>query len=790
MIQRLFNLVFLSLLFSLSLSLMNSPAFAAEVIKDIKVEGCKLIEPESVLAHMQLKPGDAFDSDILDQDLRALWATGFFQDIRIEAERAPDGVVLVVKLKENPRVREYRFEGNKKISNDKIMEVFDLKPGSVYNEGRIQENVLKIKKLYTDEGYSLAEVSFEVYSWKELAEKEGKSIAPSEGEDVVVIIKVSEHRKVAIRQIIFRGNKAFSTEELLEVLKSKRAHSMSWLTGSGYYREELVEADVAILDQFYRDRGYIDVVVSRPIITSSVDRRFVHLSFQIKEGGQYRVGSVKVTGELLFPEEEHLKELELKEGMIFSQSKFEGDIKAIRARYTDIGYAFAEVKPDVAKREGEKIVDINYVVTRGRLAYIERIDITGNERTRDKIIRRELVISEGDLYSGPKIRRSQTNLTRLGFFESVEIKTERGSTPSSVRLIIQIKERLTGSFLIGAGFSSLENLFATAQISVANIFGTGQSISLTAEIGQIRKDVSLNYLYPHFIDSNFILGVYLLYSDRNYQEFDRLERSIRGRLGYPLGWDTTGYMSYGVHFVDVSHFERELKYFYQLEEGQTNTTSIEWSLVRSTLDNPYFPTRGSDNRVTLEWASNYFGGDVNYMKYLGQTRWYFPITTFGVKWMPVFMLNGEGGYIQSLDSKPIPLAERFFLGGLNSVRGFRYKSLGPPESDIFPLTSTDPTSRLTEISSNVGGVKYVQSNIEFLFPIVPTVGVRGLLFYDIGNAFDEDEPIDLDLLRQSWGFGIRWFSPMGPLRFEWGFPLYPKPGEERQVFEFGVGSFF
>lgn len=790
MVRRFFSFVFSLMLCALALLLIASPVFAAEVIKDIEVEGCKLIEPEAVLAHMQLKPGDMLDADALDQDLRSLWATGFFQDIRIEAERTADGVILIVKLKENPRVREYRFEGNKKLSNDKILEVFDLKPSSVYNEGRIQENILKIRRLYADEGYSLAEVSFEVTSWKELAEKEGKKISPAESEDVVVIIKISEHRKVAIRQIIFRGNKAFSNEELLEVLKSKQAHSLSWLTGSGYFREEMVEADFAILDQFYRNSGYIDVVVSRPIVTSSVDRKFVYLSFQVKEGDQYKVGNVKVSGELLFTEDEHKKELELESQMVFSQSKFETDIKTIRARYTDIGYAFAEVKPSMEKRAGEKIVDITYTVTRGRLAYIERIDITGNDRTRDKVVRRELVISEGDLYSGPKIRRSKTNLLRLGFFESVEIKTERGSTPSSVRLIIQIKERLTGSFVIGAGFSSLENLFATAQISVANLFGTGQKVSLTAEIGQIRKDISLNYLYPYFLDTNWILGLYLLYSDRDYETFDRLERSIRGRLGYPLGWDTTGYASYGVHFVEVSNFKKELKYFMQLEEGKTNTTSIEWSLVRSTVDNPYFPTRGSDNRVTLEWASESFGGDINYMKYLAQTRWYFPFKTFGEKWMPVLMINGEGGYIQSLDDGPVPLSERFFLGGLNSVRGFRYKTLGPYESDVFPLSSSEPTSRLMEVSSNVGGDKYLQGNAEFLFPIVPSVGVRGLLFYDVGNAFDEGESIELDLLRQSWGFGIRWFSPIGPLRFEWGFPLYPKEDEERQVFEFGVGSFF
>lgn len=789
MIRRFFNIAF-SLLCFLKIFLIASSVFAGEVIKDIEVEGCKLIEPEAVLAHMQLKPGDMFDPDILDQDLRSLWATGFFNDIRIEAERTAEGIILIVKLKENPRVREYRFEGNKKLSDDKILEVFDLKPNSVYNEGRIQENILKIKRLYADEGYSLAEVSFEVKSWKELAEKEGKKIAPAESEDVVVIIKILEHRKVAIRQIVFRGNKAFSNEELLKVLKSKQAHSLSWLTGSGYFREEMVEADFALLDQFYRDNGYIDVVVSRPIVTSSVDRKFVYLSFQVKEGDQYKVGAVKVAGELLFPEDEHIKELELKSGMIFSQSKFESDIKTIKARYTDIGYAFAEVKPNMEKRAGEKIVDITYSVVRGRLAYIERIDIIGNERTRDKVIRRELTISEGDLYSGPKIRRSKANLMRLGFFESVEIKTERGSTPSSVRLVVQVKERLTGSFIVGAGFSSLENLFATAQISVVNLFGTGQKVSLTAEIGQIRKDVSLNYLYPYFLDTKWILGFYLLYSDRDYETFDRLERSVRGRLGYPLGWDITGYVSYGVHLIEVSNFKKELRYFMQLEEGKTNTTSLEWSLVRSTVDNPYFPTNGSDNRITLEWASENLGGDVNFMKYLAQTRWYFPVRTFGEKWMPVFMLNGEGGYIQSLDDRPVPLSERFFLGGLNSVRGFRYKTLGPYESDVFPYSSSDPTSRLMDISSNVGGDKYVQGNVELLFPIAPSVGVRGLLFYDIGNAFGEGEAIELDLLRQSWGLGVRWFSPIGPLRFEWGFPLYPKPGEERQVFEFGVGSFF
>jgi len=789
--ERLYLRWLVAFLFCVALSVsFSARAQAVEVVADIVVEGVRLIEPEAVLAHMQIKPGDAFDPELLDIDLRALWDTGFFQDIKIEIERTPEGLILIVKLKENPRVREYRLQGNKKLSEDKIQEVIDLKPNSVYNEGRIQENILKIRRLYADEGYSLSEVDFEVVNWKELAEKEGKKIPPSESEDVVVLIKILEHKKVAIRQIVFRGNKAFSTEELLKVMRSKRAHSLSWLTSTGYFREELVEADVALLDQFYRDNGYIDVVVGRPIITISQERRFVYLSFQIKEGEQYSVGKVDVEGELLFPREDHLGELGLTEGMVFSQSLFEKDRKRISSRYTDIGYAFAEVKPKVEKRKGERIVDITYVVTRGRLAYIERIDITGNDRTRDKVIRRELVISEGDLYSGPRIRRSKTRLMRLGFFESVDIKTERGSTASSVRLVVQVKERMMGSFLIGVGFSSIENIFGTAQVSIANLLGTGQKVSLKAEVGEVRKDVSLNYLYPYIFDTKFIFGVYLLYSDRNYESFDRFERSVRVRFGYPLGWDITAYMSYGVHLVEVSDFSRELRLYMQLEEGKTSTTSLEWSLVRNTVDNPYFPTRGSDNRVTLEWAGEEFGGDVNFLKYLGQTRWYYPVMVFGPKWMPVFMINGEGGFAQSLDGEKIPLAERFFLGGLNSIRGFRYRTLGPSETDTLPLSSSDPTSRLMDISVSVGGDKYVQGNAELLFPLVPSMGLRGLLFYDIGNAFGEGEPVELDLLRQSWGFGVRWFSPIGPLRFEWGFPLYPREDEERQVFEFGVGSFF
>lgn len=762
-------------------------ASAADIIQEIRIEGNARIERDAIMAQIESQEGEYYSLSKIDRDLRALYLMGYFRDVSFDMIEGDSGKILTIRIVEKPTVKEYFLEGNKKLDHDKLLEVMDLAPNRILSASKIKANIAKIKKLYSDEGYFMADVDYVV--------------GPEKDNIVTVTIRIREYKKVLIKSINFVGNSAFTDDKLRKIMRTKEGTLWSRIASSGVYKQDEFEADISMLNNFYRDKGYADIQIDPPLVALTPDKRWMFITLRISEGPEYKVGEVDIEGELLFDKGDLFKKLILRTGDVFSYSKFLGDIETLKNTYTDIGYAFASVTPRTPRNPETKIVNITYVVEKGNLAYIERIDIQGNERSRDKVIRRELLIREGELFSGPGIRKSKEYLMRLGYFDDVTITTERGSSEERVNLLIEVKERRVGNFIIGVGFSSLENFIGTAQVTHTDLWGLGHRINLTAEIGQYRKNIDLSYVEPYLLDTKIIAGISLLNQDRDYRSFSRLDKAARLRLGYPLGWDVRGFISYGFADTEIKDVAADSPIFLSLQRGRISITSLIFSLDRSTVNNPNDPSRGSRNSVSLEWASQNFGGDINFLKYQATTRWYFdllgekligrlfdkPITT---AWRPVIMLNGEMGYAQSLDNERLPLSERFFLGGLNSVRGFRTRGLGPEDSSIIASDPSDPASGLTTVTSRIGGNKFLQGNIEFIFPIIPTVGVKGLFFFDVGNAFDDDENYQLGKFRQSWGFGFRWMSPIGPLRFEWGFPLHPQGDEESQVFEFGMGTFF
>ena len=317
------------------------------------------------------------------------------------------------------------------------------------------------------------------------------------------------------------------------------------------------------------------------------------------------------------------------------------------------------------------------------------------------------------------------------------------------------------------------------------MFGYGWKFSLQGELGQYRTNGTIRFREPYLLDSRVILGLSLNYTDRDYFSFQRLDKAGVVSLGYPLYLDIQAHMAYTYQDVDIRNVSNNASLFLTLQEGRSTTTSTRYTLQRDTVNHPFDPTNGSRVSFATEWASENFGGDLNFLKYTLMARRYFP-----VYWGIAVMVNGEAAYADNLDDGRLPLTERYFLGGLNSVRGFFSRSLGPIETSVVPRSLTDPATTTADVESVIGGNKYMQGNIELLVPIIKQLGIKGVLFYDVGNAFVEEDGYDLRELRQSWGFGLRWISPIGPLRFEWGFPLYQRKDEENQVFEFGIGTFF
>lgn len=754
------------------LAIAAEPQSSPQIIKRIQVEGLRRIEEDAVLAHLSATVGSRLDPDEVNRDLRAVFKMGYFKDVIVNITEEPDGVTIIYLVEEKPAVKEFVIEGNRKISDDKIKEKIDLKPNTILDEGKIKENIVKIQKLYEDEGYFMVDIQYHV--------------EPLPNNRVKVRIQITEFKKVYIKRITFVGNRYFDDKDLKKAINTKEGTLWSGVTSSGIYKEELLLNDKQLIRGYYLDNGFVDVNVSDPQITLSPDKRWMFVSFLVEEGAQYYIGNVDITGKnLLFNKEDLMALVVLKKGELFSRSNLEKSINNLRNKYTDVGYAFAEVNPLTPKDDKARRIDITFDIDKGKLAYFEQIKMEGNTRTRDKVIRRELLIKEGDLYSGPGIRKSKELLMRTGYFDEVSIKTGAGSSDDRVNITIVVKERQQGSFIMGVGFSSLENFVGTAQISHNNLGGYGFKLNFSGEIGQYRKNISLTFKDPAVMDTKWIGSISLANMERNFFTFTRYDKSITISGGRALYADVQAHLAYNYEDVTILDVSKEAALFLTLQEGRTLTTSLRFTLLRDTTNSPFDPTDGSIISGSVEYATRRLGGDLNFIKYTGQARKYVPLW-----WSTSLMGNCEIGFAYDFDNPRLPLTERYFLGGLNSVRGFYSRSLGPQETSILPMDPNDPSSPLRDVVSVIGGNKYLQFNIEYLFPIVKELKIKGLLFFDAGNAFLEEESINLRRLRQAWGFGVRWISPLGPLRFEWGFPLYPKPGEEHQVFEFGIGTFF
>ncbi|NLH49046.1 MAG: outer membrane protein assembly factor BamA [Myxococcales bacterium] len=745
-------------------------AAAETLVAGVRIDGTKRIEDDAVTAVIATRQGDALELDRLDADLRAVFALGYFSDVRVELEDAPGGKTVVFVVEEKPAVKEFVYEGNDKIKKDKIEEVTDLKPNTILSIAKIKENIEKIRQLYEAEGFFMVDINYE--------------IEPLPNNRVKVIIRVTEYRKIYLKRIDFVGNQAFTEEELRGAIQTKAGHVMSFMTSKGVYRETMFAQDLELLRRFYANHGYF-AQIGRPVVTLSADKRWMYVSVSVKEGPQFYVESVDIGGDLLFPKDELMKLVTVKQGDVFARDKFDASLDALKNRYTDVGYAFAEIEPVVDPNQDTRRVKIKFNVNKGKLAYIERIEISGNDRTRDKVVRRELLIKEGDLFSGPGIRQSKEYLMRKGYFDEVAIKWHKGSSEEQVIVVLEVKEKMQGQFIVGVGFSSLENFVGTAQVSHNNLFGYGWKFQLQGELGSYRKNIVLQFQEPYLFDTRWIFGLTLTNTERDFFSFLRRDQAGTISFGRPLYLDIQAHLAYNYSNVEISNVANNASLFLVLQEGRKTTSSLRWTLMRDTVNHPFDPTDGSRLSASAEWASESFGGDLNFIKYTGLARRYIPIY-----WGISLMLNGEVGYADNLDPGRLPITERYFLGGLNSVRGFYSRSLGPREFSTIPRNYEDPASTTQDVESVIGGNKYMQGNVELLIPIVKQLGIKGVLFYDAGNAFIEEQWYDFTLLRQSWGFGVRWISPIGPLRFEWGFPLYHRKGEENQVFEFGIGTFF
>lgn len=749
----------------------EEPASSGEApkgIQTIRVEGNRRVEAAAIQNALVTKVGDRLSLSRVQEDLRRLWQLGFFSDVQVLSDE--DERVLIVRVQEKPAVREVKVRGNKELSDDDLKEIVDIKPFSILNMAAVRRNAKKLQEKYVEKGYFLAEVKPKV---EELLNNE-----------VNVYFDANEHAKVEVKRIGFTGNKKVSSDDLKGVMQTSEGGFLSFLTSAGTFREEVFQRDLAALQALYYDRGFIHVRIGQPKVSLSADRRFIYIDVPITEGEQYTIGKIDFSGDLLRDKAELRKRMSVESGELFNRSKLQQDIMALTEVYYDEGYAYANISPLTSVDPDKRIVDLTFDVQKGEQIYIERIEISGNHKTRDKVIRRELRIYEGELFSGSGLRQSRQRVTALGFFENVDVTYKKGSAENTLVVNVEVKEKPTGTFQVGLGFSSFESFLLTAQISQNNLFGWGQTASLAAQISSLRNLIQLSFLDPYFFDSNWIFSFNFFRQELDYFGFVRGSTGGDITWGYHLTPDLMLHLGYAAEQVSVeaSGGTSDILLANRFRDGFSS--ALRLTLNYDKRNNRLFPTKGHYESFTVEHSPSWLGATFQYTRYLANARFYQPI--YGGL---VFKAQGTLGYIQGDD---IPISELFFLGGINSVRGYMLRSVSPTVN-VGSEASPDATTRRFA----VGGNKQAYFNFELEFPIFEKVGIRGVAFYDMGNVYADNERFfsprseKLPLgMRHSVGVGFRWFSPIGPLRFEWGIPLNRRPEDESYQFEFTIGNFF
>jgi len=779
---------------------VGTPKMIGRPIDRIQFRGNRKVEDDAIRVNLISKVGTTIDPSKLRDDVRAMWKMNFFSDVTVEAELGPGGgAILTFAVKEKPSVRKVIVDGASDLGLDKVNGVIDLERDAILDISKVKQNQQKIAELYIHEGYYLATVDYE--------------IKPINEAEVDVWYTVDEHAKVEIRDVEFIGNKEISDDELRSFIATRKGGALSFLSDGGTFSEEAFERDLVIISAHYWDKGYAAVKLGTPQLQLSRDKKYMYLAIPIDEGPVFSIAEVKFKGSLIGDEAGHRGRTATKAGNRFSRSDLAGDRERLSNYYMDQGYAYANVSPMTIPDMKAHTISLVWEIESGKKAYFERINVRGNSKTRDKVIRREMKISEGELYSASNLEESKRRITALGFFEKVEVSTKRGSSDELVEVNVEVSERPTGTFQIGAGFSSVENFIAQAQVSQNNLFGRGQTLALQAQLSSLRQLFLLRFVEPYFLDTNWTFAFDLYNQSRAFDNFSRNAKGFSLTWGYPLSYWARAFVTYKLEDVGISTgasgfaslgavrqpIDREQ--VANLFRGGV-TSSVRTSLQWDSRNNRLFPTGGWFENVFVEYASKFTGSENVFWRWGGYIRHYREL------WGPfVLHLNGEIGVTTSTDRLGVPISERYLIGGIYDVRGFRPRSLGP-----VLRTGISPDGGLSELP--LGGNMQLIFNSEVEFPLIKRLQISGVLFFDMGNAYNLEArycsglssvttsispkydpcfrfPESLTTgIRKSVGFGFRWFSPIGLLRFEWGIPLDRQPSEDPLVFEFTIGNFF
>jgi len=755
----------------LTLLLSVNALAEGEKIAEVVVSGNRRIENTAVFNVIKAKAGENLYAAKLDEDVKAIYNLGYFTDVKVEKSMKDDNLILTYHVTEKPVIRELIFEGNKAISQDKLKEAVEVKINSIVSAKDLAKSVKKIKKLYVDEGYSQAEI-----------ETVREQISPHE---LKVIFRITEGSKILIREIRFEGNRAFTAGKLKGMMETTQDWWLAWLTGAGVYKEDMLKNDIALLTEFYMNNGYINVKFAEPKVGLTPDAKALYVDIQLIEGDQYRIGQVGFRGDLLEKRDELAGKVKSRSGEIFSRGNLRQDIFTLTDIYADKGYAFANVTPLTQLQNDLKLVDISFDMEKGEMVYIDRINISGNAKTRDKVIRREIRLAEGDLYSATALKKSKQNVMNLGFFEEANISTAKGKSDNMLKMNVAVKEKATGTFSIGGGYSSLDGFVGQGSVQQANFMGLGLKANASASIGGKSSTYNVGLTDPYFLDTKWSFGGDVYRTERQFVDYTRKATGGDIKGGYQFSDSLSAFLLYKYEQKQITKesfalLETRRLYPSLVSPADTTTSAVSMSITSNTTDYRMDPTSGMVNSLSVEFAG--LGGTNRFLRYVGQSSLFTPVA-FGT----VFMIHGTIGQILEM-GEIIPIDEKFYLGGISTLRGFSGRTVSP-----YVSTNKDDNQNGNTTGKErayVGGDSEAVLNAELTIPLLKEAGLKGVLFLDAGNAANGLGNAFSGIL-SSYGFGIRWFSPVGPLRLEYGIPINPRPGIDRSgKLEFSIGSFF
>ncbi|HMP89171.1 MAG TPA: outer membrane protein assembly factor BamA [Kiritimatiellia bacterium] len=747
------------------------PSFAQQV-REIRIQSRdrSVISEDTVRAFISLREGDPVTRDAISRDVRALERSGRFSYVAADVERVLDGMAVIYTVEFRPRIRRMVIDGAQYLTNRKVRELLELGVGDPVDDAVLATRSLAVKEHYRKKYYPYTELSWTIV------------VDPVSG-TADVTIKVDEGKRAKVKRVAFSGNDHVERSELRKIMKQRQRGWFSWLTGSGTFNQDDLAGDLPNIRRHYLDKGYLDVKIGQPVVeTVGKDRLIIRIP--IEEGPLYRLGASTIKGVTIFPEEQVYQVLTNRPGDVASATALQTANQRIRDFYGSRGYIDTVVSyqldPDIqASREGRKVVNVTYTVREGHLAYIRSIGFRGNSRTKDKVMRREITVFPGEIMNEVKLRTSEMRLRNLGYFSSVSAVQEPTTDPTRYDAIFEVEETKTGQFLVGAGFSSVDSLIGFVELSQGNFdlfnwppVGGGQKLRLRGTVGTKRNDIELGIVEPWFLDRRLSLGVTFFRRDARFfsDDYEQRNTGMNISLGKPLGRFTRLNFIYGLEEIKVHDVSEDASELIRQEEGDRIKSSFTTEWIFDSRDSPFIPTRGLRASLSGMVAGGPFQGDTDIYRLDANISQFFPL------WYD-HVLNLRG-WVSTVDyygdSERVPIFDRLFLGGARTLRGFKFRQVGPKDESGEP----------------VGGYTAWFAMAEYTIPLAKMVRFAG--FYDIGMVYDESYTIDWGNYNSDAGIGIRFDIPGFPLRFDYAWPLKTDEFNDRSSgrFQFSIGYSF